>query len=76
MDACGDWEKGYRVVDMRRKGKTERQELMNGWRYWSMFVRRSGMMDGEMGVRGAEEWRIWWMWERLMDKLVNGFMEG
>ncbi len=33
-------------------------------------------MNGEKGIRGAEEWRIWWMQERRMDKLVNGFMEG
>lgn len=33
-------------------------------------------MDGDTGVRGAEELRIGWMQERRMDKLANGFMEG
>ncbi len=41
VDPCGD--RGMkRVIDTKRKETTEVQGLMNGWRYWSMFDRRSG----------------------------------
>lgn len=49
MDACGD-RRMKRVIDMRRKGWTETQGLMNGGRYWSMFDRRSGWMNGDRGA--------------------------
>lgn len=47
-----------RAVDMRKKGWTEMQGLMNRWRCWQMFDRRSGWMNGKMDVRGTEERRI------------------